>query len=436
MKKLTLGIFLLALVFLPGLGRAQICYDFICEAPEDEYNCPEDCSYDFDQDGMPTWWEAIYVYKYPSLYSGPDCSISSCCVDPMFPDALSVYDDDFLESIFEYACNLDPCNWDTDGDGMDDGWDYYYFDECYPECCPLYPFCCTPYPECCTLNPNGQEDPDSDGLTNLEEYYNSTNPLDPDSDNDLMFDGWEINAASCGLDPLFFGDAWLDGDTDGLANIHEYFNNNGDGNVSDPCDENKPRRGWPGGGYFGDADGNLLIGVPDLNKINIKLNDRLPDYSNVFPADPIIQDLDGNQIIGVPDKDLISLILNGKQSGIIAGSPTELSLVAPIGGATVSEGDTVRIQVKLTKDLTKPRAGFGVVFTIVSGSGTLLGGEGISGSGRYDLTALDGVAQLVVRVDGTESILVEVALPYDPEVHTQALALTPDPTVQINVEQP
>jgi len=39
-----------------------------------------------------------------------------------------------------------------------------------------------------------------------------------------------------------------------------------------------------------------------------------------------------------------------------------------------------------------------------------------------------------VRVDGTESILVEVALPYDPEVHTQALALTPDPSVLINVE--
>jgi hypothetical protein len=100
---------------------------------------------------------------------------------------------------------------------------------------------------------------------------------------------------------------------------------------------------------------------------------------------------------------------------------------------TVAVGDTVRIQVKLTKDLTKPRAGFGVVFTIVSGSGALLGGEGISGPGRYDLTALDGVAQLVVRVDGTESILVQVDLPYDPEVHTQPLALTPGPTVTINV---
>jgi hypothetical protein len=62
-----------------------------------------------------------------------------------------------------------------------------------------------------------------------------------------------------------------------------------------------------------------------------------------------------------------------------------------------------------------------------------LGGEGISGPGRYDLTALNGVAQMVVRADGSGTILVQVDLPYDPEVHTQALALTPDPTVEIIV---
>jgi len=345
-------------------------------------------------------------------------------------------DGDDLHEDEEFLYGTNPCNPDSDGDTLPDGWEVSYSG--------------------CGLNPLADDslaDPDSDDLTNGQEYLNSTlpcdadtdndgandglevltaltDPLDPDSDDDLMFDGWEIAGASCGLDPLDPDDAWLDSDTDTLANIHEYFNNNGDGNVSDPCDGEKPRRGWPGGGYFGDGDGNLLIGVPDLNRINLILNGRSADYSNAFPADPIIQDMDGNLIIGVPDKNLISLILNGKLSGIIAGSPTELSLVEPLTPPTVAEGDTVRIQVELTKDLTKPRAGFGVVFTIVSGAGTLLGGEGVSGSGRYDLTALDGVAQLVVRADGSGTILVQVDLPYDPEVHTQAV---PGPEVQINV---
>jgi hypothetical protein len=189
----------------------------------------------------------------------------------------------------------------------------------------------------------------------------------------------------------------------------------------------------PGGGYFGDGDGDLIIGSTDLSKINLKLNGRSVDYLNVFPADPVIQDMDGDLIIGSTDKSILSLILNAKLADFIAGTPTELSLVAPLSPPTVSVGDTVRIQVKLTKDLTKPRAGFGVVFTIVSGAGALLGGEGLSGSGRYDLTALNGVAQMVVRADGSGTILVQVDLPYDPEVHTRLVPLTPDANVEINV---
>jgi hypothetical protein len=47
------------------------------------------------------------------------------------------------------------------------------------------------------------------------------------------------------------------------------------------------------------------------------------------------------------------------------------------------------------------------------------------------LTALNGVAQLVVRADGSGTILVQVELPYDPEVHTRQVILSPD--IQINV---
>jgi len=302
---------------------------------------------------------------------------------------------------------------DSDGDGLPNDWENSY--------------------ACMQANTvDNLADYDADGLNNETEYAEDTHPCDPDSDADGIWDGFEFDHPLC-LDPLDPSDALLDSDLDTLENVHEYFNNNGDGNVSDPCDDTKPRRGAPGGGYFGDGDGDLIIGSTDLSQINLKLNNRGVDYLNVFPADPVIQDMDGDLIIGSTDKSILSLILNAKLADFIAGTPTELSLVAPATPPTVGVGDTVRIQVKLTKDLTKPRAGFGVVFTIVSGSGTLLGGEGISGPGRYDLTALNGVAQMVVRADGSGTILVQVDLPYDPEVHTQALALTPDPTVEIIV---
>ena len=323
---------------------------------------------DNDGDGLDNVWEETYS-----------------CMEASTIDNLADYDSDGLNNAQEYAANTNPCDPDTDHDLASDG-------------------------------------------AEVNTYF--TNPLNPDTDGDWMFDGWEIFHLFC-LDPLDPSDALLDSDLDTLENVHEYYNDNGDGNVSDPCDDTKPRRGAAGGGYFGDGDGDLIIGSTDLSQINLKLNNRSVDYLNVFPADPLIQDMDGDLIIGSTDKDLISLILNGKMTDYIAGTPTELSLVEPAMPPTVAVGDTVRVKVKLTKDLTKPRAGFGVVFTIVSGAGTLLGGEGISGSGRYDLTALDGVAQMVVRAEGAGApIVVQVELPYDSEVHTQPLTM---PAVQIEV---
>ena len=61
-------------------------------------------------------------------------------------------------------------------------------------------------------------DPDLDGLTNLDEYNNSTDPNDQDTDNDLMPDGWEVDN---NLDPLI-DDSLGDGDGDTLTNLLEY----------------------------------------------------------------------------------------------------------------------------------------------------------------------------------------------------------------------
>jgi len=62
-------------------------------------------------------------------------------------------------------------------------------------------------------------DPDSDELSNLDEYLSGTDPKNPDSDFDSMFDGWEVRY---GLDPLNANDAELDLDSDSLTNLQEF----------------------------------------------------------------------------------------------------------------------------------------------------------------------------------------------------------------------
>ncbi|MFW9805853.1 MAG: right-handed parallel beta-helix repeat-containing protein [Candidatus Thorarchaeota archaeon] len=62
-------------------------------------------------------------------------------------------------------------------------------------------------------------DADSDHLVNLDEYFLGTDPQNPDSDADYIFDGWEVEY---GLDPLNASDAELDFDQDELTNREEF----------------------------------------------------------------------------------------------------------------------------------------------------------------------------------------------------------------------
>lgn len=68
---------------------------------------------------------------------------------------------------------------------------------------------------------DADDDPDNDGLKNLDEYKNGCNPCNEDSDDDGMPDGWEVEH---GLDPKKH-DANEDPDSDGYNNIAEFYNN-------------------------------------------------------------------------------------------------------------------------------------------------------------------------------------------------------------------
>ncbi|MEI6516260.1 MAG: hypothetical protein WCO77_09790, partial [bacterium] len=105
---------------------------------------------DNDLDGIPQWWE-YHWFQYAS--------------DPFAYTGDSDPDGDGLTNLEEYRLAVDgygfdylsPANWDTDGDGMDDGWECRYFDT------ELY----------LGMNPvatDASSDFDGDGLSNWQEY--------------------------------------------------------------------------------------------------------------------------------------------------------------------------------------------------------------------------------------------------------------------------
>jgi len=88
-----------------------------------------------------------------------------------------------MPDVYEKYCyETDPLNPDTDGDSLPDGFEIKisYTD---------------PLSKDTNENgiPDNQEDPDSDKLTNYEEYIEKTDPLKPDTDEDELLDGDEVH---------------------------------------------------------------------------------------------------------------------------------------------------------------------------------------------------------------------------------------------------
>jgi len=104
---------------------------------------------------------------------------------------------------------------DDDGDGMPDDW------------------------EAANGVDSPVDDPDQDGLVNLDEFVQGTEPGNPDTDHDGLPDGWEVDY---GIDPTTgAGDDGPDGDFDhdGWSNLEEYEG----GTI--PADPSSPGSGAP-----------------------------------------------------------------------------------------------------------------------------------------------------------------------------------------------
>jgi flagellar hook capping protein FlgD/thrombospondin type 3 repeat protein len=120
----------------------------------------------------------VGILGMSSLFVQPNSAYARTVSCGPFPFSISCSDDDADDLLWrdETKIGTDPNNPDTDGDGLNDGYEYYRSH----------------------TNPL-KADTDSDGLRDNDELLYGTNPLKADTDRDGLGDGVEIRI---GTDPL------------------------------------------------------------------------------------------------------------------------------------------------------------------------------------------------------------------------------------------
>jgi len=189
-------------------------------------------------------------------------------------DDVSDSDGDGLSDAQEQMLELDSLNPDSDGDGLSDG-----FERCILKTNP------SSMDTDRDGTPDGSEDPDADGLTNLMEQEMGTDPLEYDSDGDGISDA---------LDPEPVG---RDSDGDGLSDAFERQANTLPNNPDSDGD------GIPDGAEDPDGDGLINSYEQKLGTSPTGTDSDGDGLSDGFEAvlagtDPTSTDTDGD---GIPD---------------------------------------------------------------------------------------------------------------------------------------
>lgn len=223
------------------------------------------------------------------------------------PNDVDTDDDGVNDGVEVLTTQTDPLNSDTDGDGLLDGFEVTYGFN------PLVPGQEGQDPDNDGLDNLGEQsagthpldnDTDNDTLTDgAEVNTHGTSPLLVDTDNDGLTDPFEINN---GFDPLVPGDGLLDPDNDGLNNLKEQQNNTNPNNpdtdgdtLSDGLEVNthgtNPTKV--------DTDNDLLhdnieLGLGTNPKVFDTDADGLGDGAevNTHNTNPLVKDTDGDTL--------------------------------------------------------------------------------------------------------------------------------------------
>lgn len=214
----------------------------------------------------------------------------------------------------------------------------------------------------------GEEDSDGDGLTNREEQELGTDPINPDTDGDLLQDGPEVKRYQTNpLDPDSDSDGLNDGDevsrgTDPLrADSDSDLLNDGEEvqRGTDPLIPDSDRDGLGDGDEVqrgtnplnSDTDEDNLDDGPEVNIGTDPLNpdtdrDKLFDGQETMPCpDPLNPDTDGDSIIDGEDPDPC----DPSNPSITASAipPTETPLPPTVPPTTTPTGEPTQTVINI-----------------------------------------------------------------------------------------
>jgi hypothetical protein len=241
---------------------------------------------DTDRDGMPDGWE--WSFDLNPIDNDADLDTDSDGYDANQNGILE--QNEYYTNHDEYINNTDPKYHDSDYDGMWDGWEIYYLNECLklrlrfsnynPPGNTDYNFSLNPLDPSDAIEDIDVESRNNvlyikpDGLTNVEEFKNRSNPTKPDTDGDNLTDYEELEVYN--TNPLYW-----DSDFDGLWDGWEVKYGGADAGL-DPSSNDTDSDGTPDGQEDLDLDGkeNRLEQLPSIGTSPVLWDtdgDRMPD---------------------------------------------------------------------------------------------------------------------------------------------------------------